>query len=195
MISPPVDPRPENLPLNDPNWSWDRFEAFCRDLISQFDTTEIANPYGRKGDSQKGIDIVARLTDGTCWVFQCKRYKQFTEADVKKAIEKATYEANRYILLLSCEASAKVIDEINNHSNWECWDVRNISARVRELDKDISRRLVEDHFGTAWRRAFLGLSGLETFVSSKTFFQTLLDQERLFHHCWLFVGRKSIYRF
>jgi hypothetical protein len=141
MIFPPVDPRPENLPLNDPNWSWEGFEAFCRDLISQFGTTEIANPYGRKGDFQRGIDIIARLKDGTCWVFQCKQYKKFTEADVKKAIEKATYEANRYILLLSCEASAKVIDEINKHSNWECWDVRDISVKVRKLDKDISRRL------------------------------------------------------
>lgn len=192
MISPPVAPRSENLPLNDPNWSWDRFEAFCHDLISQFGTTEIANRYGRKGDFQRGIDIIARQTDGTCWAFQCKRYKNFTEANVKKAIRETTYESDKYILLLSCEASSKVIDEIDKHSNWECWDVRDISVRVRELDKDISRRLVEDHFGAAWRRAFLGLSGLETFVSPETFFQPLLERDRLFHHCWSFVGRKSI---
>lgn len=192
MISPPVNPRPENLPLNDHNWSWERFEAFCHDLISQFGTTEIANRYGRKGDFQKGIDIVARLTDGMCWVFQCKRYKNFTETNIKKAIRETTYEADKYILLLSCEASRKVRDEIDKHSNWECWDVRDISIEVRNLKPEISRRLVETHFSADWRKAFLGLSGLETFVSSKTFFQTLLDQNRLFHHCWSFVGRKLI---
>jgi hypothetical protein len=192
MILPPVNPLPENLPLNDSNWSWENFEAFCHDLISQFGTTKNANRYGRKGDFQRGIDIIAEQTDRTCWVFQCKRYKTFTAAEVRTAIEKATYKADRYILLLSCEASSTVIDEITKHPNWECWDLRNISSKVRYLKSDISRNLVTTHFGKAWCKAFLGLSGLETFVSSKTFFQTLLDYKRLFHHCWSLVGRKSI---
>ncbi len=46
MILPPVNPLPENLPLNDSNWSWENFEAFCHDLISQFGTTKNANRYG-----------------------------------------------------------------------------------------------------------------------------------------------------
>lgn len=192
MISPPVNSLPENLPLNDSNWSWEEFEAFCHDLISKFRTTKTANRYGSKGDFQRGIDIIAEQTDGTCWVFQCKRYKNFRPDHVRTAIEKATYKADRYILLLSCEASYKVIDEIKKHPNWECWDLRDISIKVRELNPDISRNLVTTHFGQDWRNRFLGLSGLETFVSSETFFQTLLDTKRLFHHCWTFVGRKSI---
>ncbi|WP_044034428.1 restriction endonuclease, partial [Microcystis aeruginosa] len=173
MISPPVNPHPENLPLNDSNWSWERFEAFCHDLISKFGTTKKANRYGSKGDFQRGIDIIAEQTDGTCWVFQCKQYQKFTPANVKTAIEKATYKADKYVLLLSCEASSKVIDEIKKHPNWECWDLRDISIKVRELNPDISRNLVTTHFGKSWCNHFLSLSGLETFVSSKTFFQTL----------------------
>ena len=33
--SPPVDPYPEFLPLNDPYLLWDRFESFCEEFISR----------------------------------------------------------------------------------------------------------------------------------------------------------------
>jgi hypothetical protein len=61
MVLPPVTPSPNQLPLNDPNWSWDRFEAFCLDLISQFAEVKNCHRYGKQGDFQRGIDIFADL--------------------------------------------------------------------------------------------------------------------------------------
>jgi hypothetical protein len=106
MVLPPVTPRPNQLPLNDPNWSWDRFEAFCLDLISQFAEVKNCHRYGKGGDFQRGIDIFADLDNGGRWVFQCKRYKKYTEGQAQKAIQTTTYPGNRYILLLSCEATS-----------------------------------------------------------------------------------------
>jgi hypothetical protein len=175
MVLPPVTPSPNQLPLNDPNWSWERFEAFCLDLISQFAEVKNCHRYGKQGDFQRGIDIFADLDNGERWVFQCKRYKNYTKAQTQKAIHKATYTANQYILLLSCEATSEVRDEVDKHPNWDVWDVEDISLKVRELAPDIARRLVETHFSPEWRRAFLGLAGLTTFVSSADFFRELAE--------------------
>lgn len=180
MVMPPVMPRPEQLPLNEPNWSWDRFEAFCLDLISLFAEVKNCHRYGKRGDFQRGIDIFADLENGERWVFQCKRYKQFTDNLTQKAIQTVTYTANKYILLLSCEATSKVRDEVDKHQNWDVWNVQDISSKVRgELLPDVARRLVETHFSPEWRRAFLGLAGLVTFVSPADFFHRLLNPNNL----------------
>lgn len=192
MVKPPVTSNPELLPLNDPNWSWDQFEAFCLNLISQFPEVTKTHRYGRKGDSQRGIDIFADLKNGERWVFQCKRYKKFDEKQTQKAIQKATYHADHYILLLSCEASSKVRDEIDKYENWDVWDVQDISLKVRELPLDIALRLVETHFGTAWRTEFLGFAGLMTFVSSEMFFAPLLNPEHPSNHLITLIGRQKI---
>ena len=44
----PVTPYPEFLPLDDPNLPWDRFEAFCEDLISRLPGVKETHRYGRK---------------------------------------------------------------------------------------------------------------------------------------------------
>lgn len=192
MVLPPVTPRPEQLPLNDSNWSWDRFEAFCLDLISQIAEVKNCHRYGKRGDFQRGIDIFADLRNGERWVFQCKRYKQFTEKLTQKAIQSATYTADCYILLLSCEATSKVRDEVDKHPNWDIWDIQDISLKVRELPRDVARRLVETHFSPEWRRAFLGLAGLVTFVSQEDFFHRLLNPNNLFNHTWSLIGRTDL---
>ena len=76
-ISPPVLARPEQLPLNDPNFSWEKFEAFCREFVSSLPDVEQVHHYGKRGNRQRGIDLVAKLRDGREWVFQCKRLEKF----------------------------------------------------------------------------------------------------------------------
>ncbi len=192
MVLPPVTPRPNQLPLNDPNWRWDLFEAFCLDLISQFAEVKDCHRYGRQGDFQRGIDIFADLDNGERWVFQCKRYKRYTPGQTQKAIQEATYRANQYILLLSCEATSKVRDEVDKYPNWDVWDVEDISLKVRNLPLDVARRLVQDRFSSEWRKAFLGLAGLTTFVSSTNFFRELLNPDNRFNHTWSLVGRTEL---
>jgi hypothetical protein len=62
---------------------------------------------------------------------------------------------------------------------------------VRGLPVDEAGRLVENHFGAAWRSAFVGLAGLTPFLSGEEFFEPFSDPNRLFNHAWSLVGRKG----
>ena len=188
---PPVAPYPEFLPLNDPNLPWERFEAFCEELISRLPGVKETHRYGRRGSPQRGIDIIAELDDGERWAFQCRQWDKVTKADATKAIEQTTYEADRFILTLSCQATSAVRDACDGHSAWDVWDVGDISRKVREMALQSAARLVDGHFGAAWRKAFLGLSGLTPFVAPTKFFGPFLNESALFNHAWQLVGRSD----
>ena len=188
---PPVAPYPEFLPLDDPNLPWDRFEAFCEELISRLHSVKRAYRYGRRGSPQKGIDIVADLDNGERWAFQCRQWQKFTKTDATNAIQKTTYKADRFILMLSRQATSGVRDACDSHPAWDVWDVGDISRKVREMDLHSGARLVEAHFGPSWRRAFLGLQGLTPFVTTAEFFRPFLNESALFNHAWNLVGRSD----
>jgi hypothetical protein len=189
---PPVQPRPERLPLHDPNWTWGQFEAFCRDLVRHQPGVLCSHHYGKAGSRQRGIDLYADFQNEVRWTFQCKQRREFKRADVEKAIAKNSYTAARHIILVSTELGSEARDACGRHPGWEVWDVRDISAKVRELqstDPDAARRIVEDHFGRQWRGAFLGITGLSTYLSPYDFFQKFLDPKHVFNHTFSLVGR------
>ena len=186
---PPVTPSPEILPLNDPNLPWERFEAFCEEFISRLPDVTETHRYGRTGSRQRGIDIFADLDNGEKWAFQCKQWKKFTKTDAKRAIQKTSYEADRFILMLSRQATSGVRDACDHHHNWDVWDVGDISRKVRELKMHSGAKLVEAHFGAPWRKAFLGLHGLSSFVTPTEFFDRFSNAAALFNHAWELVGR------
>jgi len=186
---PPVSLRPERLPLNDPEFPWPRFEAFCRDFIQAQTGVLHCRHYGVAGDAQGGIDLIADMADGTTWAPQCKQKARFSKGDAEKAIAATTYQADAYTVLLSCEATRAVRDVFAARPGWDVWDVRDISAKVRALPLAVAARLVEEHFGSAWREHFLGVRGPSPFVPAVEFFRDLLDPDRLFHHGWDLVGR------
>ena len=188
---PPVVPYLERLPLDDPNLPWDRFEAFCEGLVSKLPGVRDTHRYGRRGSNQRGIDIFADFDNGERWAFQCKQRQQFTKTDATKAIQKASYKADRYILMLSRPATSDVRDVFNSNPNWDVWDVDDISRKVRKLDVHSAASLVGAHFGPAWRRAFLGLPGLTPFVTPAKFFQPFMNESALFNHAWQLVGRSD----
>ena len=188
---PPVDPSPEFLPLNDPNLPWDRFESFCEEFISRLPGVKETHRYGGRGSSQKGIDIFADFEDGEKWAFQCKQRQTFTKTDATSAIQKTSYSADRFILALSRQATSGVRDACDSHPNWDVWDVSDISRKVLELEMHSSARLVEAHFGPSWRKAFLGLHGLLSFVTPTEFFHPFSNAAALFNHAWELVGRSD----
>ena len=153
---PPVNPYPEFLPLNDPNLTWERFEAFCEELISRLPGVKETHRYGRRGSPQKGIDIFAVFDNGERWAFQCKKWQKITRTDVTKAIQQTTYRADRFILIVSCLATSDVRDACESNPDWDVWDVGDISRKVRKLELHSGARLVETHFGASWRSTFFG---------------------------------------
>jgi hypothetical protein len=191
-ISAPVVTRPERLPLGDPNFIWEQFEAFCRDFICKYLGVEECHHYGKPGDVQNGIDLFVDLPNGERWTFQCRQVEKFTKAQAEKTMRETTYKANRYHFLLSCEASKAVRDAADSIPNWDVWDIRDISGKVRDLDIEVARQLVETHFGSAWRKDFLGLADLSPFLSTEDFFRPLSDSRKLFNHNWQLIGRTGI---
>lgn len=189
MTPPPVDPSPEFLPLNDPNLPWERFEAFCEQFISSLPGVNETHRYGGRGSSQKGVDIIAYLDNGEKWAFQCKQKQTFSKTDATRAIQQTTYEADHFILTLSRQATSGVRDACDHHHNWSVWDVGDISRKVRELEMHSGAKLVEAHFGAPWRKAFLGLPGLSSFVTPTEFFDRFSSAAALFNHAWELVGR------
>ena len=192
--SPPVVPFPELLPLDDPNLPWDRFEAFCEEFISRLPGVKETHRYGRTGSRQRGIDIFADLDTGERWAFQCKQWKKFTKTDATKAIQETTYKADRFILMLSRNASSGVRDACDGHPIWDVWDVGDISRKVREIGLHAGARLVEAQFGATWRKDFLGLQDLASFVTPDEFFRSFLNTSALFNHTWKLVGRSDLLR-
>lgn len=188
---PPVTPYPEFLPLNDPNLPWERFEAFCEEFISRLPGVKETHRYGRTGSRQRGIDIFADLDNGERWAFQCKQWKKFTKTDAKRAIQKTSYRADRFFLVLSRQATSGVRDACDNHPDWDVWDVGDISRKVRKLEMHSRASLVETHFGPSWRKAFLGLHGLSSFVKPTDFFHPFSNVSALFNHMWELVGRSD----
>ena len=189
VVPSPVTYFPELLPLG--NLPWERFETFCEDLISRLPGVEEAHQYGGQGSTQRGIDIFADFENGERWAFQCKRRRSFSESDAATAIEATTYNADRYILMLSRPAATGVRDACDAHPSWDVWDAGDISRKVRELEMHSGARLVETHFGAHWRQAFLGLQGLTPFLPPDEFFRPFSTSSTLFNHAWHLVGRSD----
>ena len=120
IVPPPVTYFPELLPLG--NLPWERFEVFCEDLISKLPGVEEVHQYGGQGSTQRGIDIFADFENGERWAFQCKRRQSFSESDATTAIEDTTYNADRYILMLSRAAATGARDACDANPSWDVWD-------------------------------------------------------------------------
>ncbi len=190
----PVEPLPNLLPLMDLNTNWENFENFCLDFVSCLSNIESSNKYGGRGSKQKGIDIEAITIDGEVWIFQAKRWKKFAKRNVEKAISDTTYQANRYILLVSTEVSASARQVCNDdNNNWSIWDVQDISKRVRyEIPKSEAKTLVKTHFSSEWCKAFLGVMPVSPFLPQDNYYAELNQKNHLLSHSNQIVGRQNI---
>src|SRR6266853_1587296 len=90
-----------------------------------------ATTYARGGRKQKGIDIHASMEGGETWVFQCKRVKSWNLSETKNAIADATFAANHYILVLTCNPPLDVHDEIGKHAKWTLWNLDTTCDEIR----------------------------------------------------------------
>lgn len=151
-LPPPVQSRLQVLPLSE--ISWENFERLCARLITKDGAIFDCYRYGKPGEEQQGIDILARRwIEGKLqrWVYQCKRYASFKISDVDKAISSFHFEADVYVILLSAIASTDVRDEVLSHPNVQLWDREDISRKLKEHPT-----IVADFFSRHWQSAFIG---------------------------------------
>ena len=151
-ILPPVETRPQVLPLND--LTWENFERLCVRLVHSEAAVFDCVRYGKQGDEQQGIDILARRwVDGGLehWAYQCKRYSKFTPLDVTNALDSFKFEAEYFVIFLSSIANSSIRQEIAKHKNTQLWDAEDLSRRLKNYPA-----LVDDFFGKVWRIAFCG---------------------------------------
>lgn len=191
--SPPAGAREDLLPLDDPEWDWKSFERFCLGFVrAQSDVAE-ADLYGTRGQAQKGIDIVARLADGRKRTYQCRKWQAFTKSNVDATVKETTYGGDEHVILVACEVGTEVRDRIEELDGWSLLDKENISRETREIEpRERARRLVQDTFTAAWRRAFLGPAGPLGFWEPDEYFAAFLEEGRLFRHTWELVGREDL---
>lgn len=153
-VAAPVRPLVEALPLHE--LPPDRFEQFCRDFIVSLRKVSEVYRAGSQGHTQHGIDLMARLPDGTVEVFQVKRHREFGPAKVRAAVEATDMEADRYFLLLARRTASQQARQEAGIHGWALWDAEDISRLVRlDLDRDAAIRLVDTYF-PHWREDFLG---------------------------------------
>ncbi|MEM3421993.1 MAG: hypothetical protein QW315_07060, partial [Candidatus Hadarchaeum sp.] len=86
------------------------FQEMCCDLFQTEPEIIACSEYGTRGQSQKGIDLLAIRRDGDIEVGQCKRYERFSAKDIVEASDKffnhwdhwKTEGVKRFILFVSC---------------------------------------------------------------------------------------------
>jgi hypothetical protein len=199
-MAPPIAPKPKLLPFHDPNFSWDTFEGFFCDFLAAAPELigKDGNPcrvvrisiYGRRGDSQHGIDIKAEMSNGEIWVFQCKHYKTWGPKDTTDAIAKCDYEADRKFLLVTRTVSPDSREIIAKHPEWTLWDSDDISREfLLRLPPAEAAKILYRNFGPAWPKELLGLTGSGPLIIAEAKFAPLLERGRSFHHRLDMVGR------
>ncbi|MEU1300087.1 hypothetical protein [Streptomyces shenzhenensis] len=123
LRTPPSGGTPRRTPQGedlDLHLGWDRFEklmlALSRRVLGLRDIR--FRRYGVQGQAQHGIDLAGREPTGAYTVVQCKDYKKFTTADLRKAVMKFAdgsrpFKAGRFIVATSAYTeTTQLADEL-----------------------------------------------------------------------------------
>tara|TARA_R110002049_G_scaffold209537_3_gene380437 strand:+ start:1587 stop:4148 length:2562 start_codon:yes stop_codon:yes gene_type:complete len=190
-VQPPVICGPDTLPLLDPNFTWEKFERFSKQLIKAIYKEYEVKLFGAKGQKQYGIDLVAQEKNGIHFYAQNKRYKTYSITQFKKAKSELKLKSNKTILLLACEASAQLRLEVLGDPKWDIWDINDISDKVFQLESKTRKELVKKYFGIEWAKAFSDYNEFSCIVPPIDFFRNFFDSKKLFNHAVPFLGRED----
>lgn len=166
------------------------FERFSVYFIESFLPEATVSPWGSSGHKQHGIDLIARFPNGEAHTFQCKRVQQFGPKDVLIAIGEHTVQAKKKIILLSRVASPAARLSLQNRTDWEIWDVEDVSRKIRELPIDTQKRIVRTFF-RGQELALLGHPAESPWQSPEEFYEPFASETSLFNHSWQLIGRKE----
>lgn len=137
-----VDPRPQLLPFHE--LTPDDFERLLVTVAQEVDGLRELHKYGVPGQRQHGLDIVGIDATGRPHGYQAKRYADFTERDLARAVEDYTQgerriEVVRLVIGVATVAErTQVIDELvaqrerNPDLQIELYDQRRLSDLLRD---------------------------------------------------------------
>lgn len=189
-VDPPTVTREQVLPLG--SLSWENFERLCFRLAHRGGDVEDARIYGERGQAQEGIDLFVRRATGDYATWQCKRYQEIKNTDIKKAVTKfleGDWAGRTKLFRLAVAPSlnaTKLAEEIEKQRTrceavnitFEPLDRNRLSLMLKDHPD-----LVDDFFGRSWVDAFNGpeaaarLSGRklsrEQKLNARRFVQTL----------------------
>ena len=119
IVEPPVEPQLESLPTN--LMDWEDFERLLLDLGRHELGLRSLSYFGKRGQAQKGLDVVGANAHGKTEGIQSKRYQEFTVADLDSAVEKYTRSTVPFTLVrLVVGVSAKVDDRAVVERKYRC---------------------------------------------------------------------------
>lgn len=166
--SPPVQSRPQVLPLNE--LSWEHFERLCLRYVRSRASVVMTQLYGVRGQKQHGIDLYVRLTEPARYeVYQCKRLATFDASDIEKAVTKFLEgkwrdKAKAFKIMTAHPIEdTKIADAIiatqeqlsKEDIEFEVLGKEQISTWLKDQP-----RIVDDFFSRVWVEAFCGPESL-----------------------------------
>ncbi|MCP3017363.1 ATP-binding protein [Nocardiopsis dassonvillei] len=149
------------LLLNTHQLSWEAVEHLVAALALKVDQAREARLYGRRGQDQQGIDVVAFFGSHAPTVYQAKNYKSFTAGDLRAAVTAFTggrrpFQAGRLVVVTTASVADTRIDEElaalrERHSDLQIdlWGQQQLSDVLYE-EPDVVRRF----FGEATMQVF-----------------------------------------
>ena len=196
----------QSLPFHGSPFDWDTFEDFFCDFLNARPVVVLsdggskikggiirARPFGRRGDSQRGIDLLAEMEGGEVWDFQCKHVKKWTPGQTRQAIAAYKRGAPRRFLLVTCEVSEECQEIIKTSPGWVLWDGREINRRFRDsIEQSKAAQILYTHFGPGWAEAFFGISGDGPLIGAEAKFERQLRVGPRFHHRHALIGREKL---
>lgn len=146
---------------------FESFQELSNELMLMDDGVMTSDVYGKQGQSQRGIDILAHLEDGVT-VAQCKRYQTITDADIRKASDEflkhlaywKEHGVRKFVFITSADTTdRKVQDQILKEKQrfkalgirYESWPPRKLVSFLKDR-----RDLMERYFRHDWAEHICG---------------------------------------
>lgn len=155
-----IDPKLPLLPLHE--LPWERFEELVLEIVQEEENPVEIRPYGLRGQNQHGIDVIARRASGDWHVFQIRRVKDFSVADLRNiadafVVGPRPFDARRLVIATSCDrvptqVQKAIFDYGRAHPTFEfdqIWDAGELNRKLRRLP-----RIVVRYFGESAARRF-----------------------------------------
>lgn len=142
VVEPPVDAQLDTLPTNE--MDWEDFERLLLDLAAEELGLRALSFFGKRGQAQKGLDVIGTNAFGTVEGLQSKRYQKFTVANFNAAVSKYTkstvpFTLVRFVVGIACKVDETaigerkaVLNELHYPLKIEVWDQSRISEILRD---------------------------------------------------------------